>query len=137
MQKDPVLSKNPYLYCINNPVNLINPKGLWYVELSEGVNLPLKPFSVEFSFAFGTKPNGKLGLAISVELEFGWSPYPIDLNISISPGHLSKDWFVEFDVFYWLGFKFVVYEGGDYSFSFRIGTPQVEVGVGYTWVLTF
>jgi hypothetical protein len=128
VQKDLIYSfSNFYTYVLNNPINVVDPYGLWYVELSVGVGV------IEVSIGFGTKVGGGLGWSVGVEFEIGWS-VPVDVNISASMGDLEPGLFWEVDLYYWLGGEFGGVRGGGPIASIGLGTPAVEFGMGWVWV---
>lgn len=72
-------------------------------------------------------------MSISLEFEIGISP-PVNFNVSGSLGNLEKGWFWEVDGYYYLGVEFGGYIGGGPIASVGGGVPQLELGVGFTWI---
>jgi len=82
------LTLNAYGYCVNDPVNAVDPSGLWYVKIGISFDISFGAWGhLEVGIAVGTRPGGGIGSRGYITVGGGGgSPYVGGgLRVGVSP----------------------------------------------------
>lgn len=130
ISRDPVegnlskpITQNNYPYAGNNPINLSDPSGLWYININLSYN------------SFGLRGGGG-GIGVMINdsgfhsyANASWGRPGPGASITYSPSNPSSGWGASASAFYWLGGAV----NNDGSWEAGVGLPGWSVGPDFTW----